>query len=47
MSAIEVKDIHKNYKGAWAPALDGFSFFVSMNTSSLYLRLGFFLGFLF
>ncbi len=29
--AIEIKDIHKNYKGAWAPALDGFSFFVKKN----------------
>ena len=26
--AIEIRDIRKNYKGAWAPALDGFSFFV-------------------
>ena len=29
MLAIEVSDLHKNYKGAWAPALDGFSFSVS------------------
>jgi len=28
MLAIEVLDIRKNYKGAWAPALDGFSFSV-------------------
>jgi ABC-2 type transport system ATP-binding protein len=26
--AIEIKNIRKNYKGAWAPALDGFSFYV-------------------
>ena len=26
--AIEVRDIHKNYRGAFAPALDGFSFSV-------------------
>lgn len=30
--AIEIKDIHKDYKGAWAPALDGFSFYVKRNT---------------
>lgn len=29
--AIEIKDIHKNYKGAWAPALNGFSFHVEKN----------------
>lgn len=29
--AIEIKDIHKNYKGAWQPALDGFSFYVTRN----------------
>ena len=28
MFAIEVRDLRKNYKGAWAPALDGFSFSV-------------------
>ena len=26
--AVEIKDIRKNYKGAWSPALDGFSFYV-------------------
>jgi len=29
MLAIEVSDLHKNYKGAWAPALAGFSFSVT------------------
>jgi ABC-2 type transport system ATP-binding protein len=29
--AIEIRDIRKNYKGAWAPALDGFSFYVNRN----------------
>ncbi len=29
--AIEIKDIHKNYKGAWTPALNGFSFYVEKN----------------
>ncbi len=28
MFAIEIRDIHKKYKGAITPALDGFSFFV-------------------
>jgi len=29
MFAIEVSGLHKNYKGAWAPALAGFSFSVT------------------
>ncbi len=29
--AIEIKDIRKNYKDAWSPALDGFSFYVKPN----------------
>src|SRR5580698_2094262 len=29
--AIEIKDIRIKYKGAWAPALDGFSFSVRQN----------------
>ena len=29
--AIEVKDIRKQYKGAWAPALDGLSFSIREN----------------
>ena len=29
--AIEIKDIRKNYKGAWSPALDGFSFTAKEN----------------
>ncbi len=34
MLAIEVADLRKNYKGAWAPALDGFSFSVTQGQIS-------------
>jgi len=30
--AIEINDLYKNYKGAWTPALNGFSFTVRKNT---------------
>ena len=30
--AIEITDLKKNYKGAWAPALDGLSMQVKKNT---------------
>jgi ABC-2 type transport system ATP-binding protein len=30
--AIEIKDLKKNYKGSWAPALDGLSMQVKKNT---------------
>lgn len=29
--AIEIVNLHKQYKGAWSPALDGFSFHVKKN----------------
>ena len=34
MLAIEADDLHKNYKGAWTPALDGFSFSVAQGKIS-------------